>query len=70
MVPKDSKKRAAVIAINIGNMDSGEITFLLDSEYQIATRSGIHCSPLAHQTLGTLEQGVVRFSLGYFNTES
>lgn len=68
--PKDSKKRAAVIAINIGNMDSGEITFLLDSEYQIATRSGIHCSPLAHQTLGTLEQGVVRFSLGYFNTKS
>ncbi|MDK2586646.1 aminotransferase class V-fold PLP-dependent enzyme [Romboutsia sedimentorum] len=67
---KDSKKRAAVIAINIGNMDSGEITFLLDSQYQIATRSGIHCSPLAHQTLGTLEQGVVRFSLGYFNTES
>ncbi|HSQ90113.1 aminotransferase class V-fold PLP-dependent enzyme [Romboutsia sp.] len=68
--PKDSKKRAAVIAINIGNMDSGEITFLLDSEYQIATRSGIHCSPLAHQTLGTLEQGVVRFSLGYFNTKN
>ncbi len=67
---KDSKKRAAVIAVNIGNMDSGEITFLLDSQYQIATRSGIHCSPLAHQTLGTLEQGVVRFSLGYFNTES
>lgn len=67
---KDSKKRAAVIAINIGNMDSGEITFLLDSEYQIATRSGIHCSPLAHSTLGTLEQGAVRFSIGYFNTKS
>ncbi|MEG1287486.1 MAG: aminotransferase class V-fold PLP-dependent enzyme [Clostridium sp.] len=67
--PKDSKKRAAVISINIGNMDSGEITFLLDSEYDIATRSGIHCSPLAHTTLGTLERGSVRFSLGYFNTK-
>ena len=67
--PKDSKKRAAVISINIGNMDSGEITFLLDSEYDIATRSGIHCAPLAHKTLGTLEQGAVRFSLGYFNTK-
>lgn len=66
---KDSKKRAAVIAINIGDMDSGEITFLLDSEYDIATRSGIHCAPLAHKTLGTLEQGAVRFSLGYFNTK-
>ena len=67
--PKDSEKRAAVISINIENIDSGEITFLLDSEYDIATRSGIHCSPLAHQSLGTLEQGAVRFSFGYFNTK-
>ena len=67
--PKDASKRASVITINIGNMDSGEITFLLDSEYNIATRSGIHCAPLAHKTLGTLEQGAVRFSIGYFNTK-
>ena len=67
--PKDANKRASVISINIGNMDSGEITFLLDSEYDIATRSGIHCAPLAHRTLGTLEQGAVRFSIGYFNTK-
>ena len=67
--PKDASKRASVITINIGNMDSGEITFLLDSENNIATRSGIHCAPLAHKTLGTLEQGAVRFSLGYFNTK-
>lgn len=66
---KDVTKRAAVIIINIGNMDSGEITFLLDSQYDIATRSGIHCAPLAHETLGTLEQGAVRFSIGYFNTK-
>ena len=67
--PLDSKKRAAVISINVENIDSGEVTFMLDSEYDIATRSGIHCSPLAHTTLGTLEQGTVRFSLGYFNTK-
>lgn len=67
--PKDSKKRASVIALNIGDMDSGEVTFLLDSDYNIATRSGIHCSPLAHTTLGTLKQGAVRFSIGYFNTK-
>nr|WP_312214889.1 aminotransferase class V-fold PLP-dependent enzyme [Clostridioides sp.] len=66
--PEDSKKRAAVIAMNIGDMDSGEVTFILDNEYDIATRSGIHCSPLAHTTLGTLGQGAVRFSIGYFNT--
>ena len=67
--PLDSKKRAAVISINIGNIDSGEITFILDDMYDIATRSGIHCSPLTHNTLGTLRQGTVRFSLGYFNTK-
>jgi len=67
--PKDSTKKTAVIPINIGDMDSGEVTYLLDEEYDIATRSGIHCSPLAHQTLGTLEQGCVRFSLGLFNTK-
>lgn len=67
--PLDSKKRAAVISINIGDIDSGEITFILDDMYEIATRSGIHCSPLAHKTLGTLRQGTVRFSLGYFNTK-
>ncbi|MGL5756345.1 MAG: aminotransferase class V-fold PLP-dependent enzyme [Paraclostridium sp.] len=67
--PMDSKKRAAVISINIGDIDSGELTFILDDMYDIETRSGIHCSPLAHETLGTLRQGTVRFSLGYFNTE-
>ena len=67
--PKDASKRASVITINIGDMDSGEITFLLDSQYNIATRSGIHCAPLAHKTLGTLKQGAVRFSMGYFNTK-
>ena len=67
--PIDSKKRAAVISVNIGDLDSGEITYMLDDTYDIATRSGIHCSPLSHETLGTLQQGAVRFSLGYFNTK-
>lgn len=65
----DSKKRAPVISINIGEFDSGEISFLLDSKFNILTRSGIHCSPLAHETLGSLERGAVRFSIGYFNTK-
>ncbi|MDR1773884.1 MAG: aminotransferase class V-fold PLP-dependent enzyme [Clostridioides sp.] len=66
--PLDATKRAAVISINIDNVDSGEVTFVLDNEYDIATRSGIHCAPLAHKTLGTIEKGAVRFSMGYFNT--
>lgn len=62
------KKRAAVVSINIGNEDSAEISYVLDKEYNIATRAGLHCAPLAHKTIGTFEQGTVRFSFGIFNT--
>ncbi|WDV45896.1 aminotransferase class V-fold PLP-dependent enzyme [Clostridiaceae bacterium M8S5] len=60
--------RAPVIPINIDNRDSSEVSFILDSMYGICTRPGLHCAPLAHKTIGTFEQGVVRFSLGFFNT--
>ena len=40
----------------------------MDQKYNIATRGAIHCSPMAHKTIGTLEQGTVRFSPGIFNT--
>ncbi len=66
--PRDSKKRAAVVAINLKDIDSSEIAYILDDEYDIAVRSGLHCAPLAHKTIGTLDQGVVRFSFGIFNT--
>ncbi|RBP36680.1 aminotransferase class V-fold PLP-dependent enzyme [Garciella nitratireducens] len=66
--PKDAKKQASVVSINIGKRDSSEISFLLDQKYDIASRSGLHCAPLAHKTIGTFEQGTVRFSMGYFNT--
>ena len=66
--PKDIKKQAPVVAINIKNRASSEVSFLLDNQFDIATRPGLHCAPLAHQTIGTNEQGAVRFSFGYFNT--
>jgi selenocysteine lyase/cysteine desulfurase len=66
--PADEKMQAAVVSINIGDADSTEISYILDKEYDIATRAGLHCAPLAHRTLGTFEQGTVRFSIGYFNT--
>jgi cysteine desulfurase family protein len=66
--PADEKLQAAVVSINIGDKDSGEISYILDRNYDIATRAGLHCAPLAHRTIGTLGQGTIRFSLGYFNT--
>ncbi|WP_338028361.1 aminotransferase class V-fold PLP-dependent enzyme [Crassaminicella indica] len=67
--PLDAKKQAAVISINIEDEDSSEISYILDKVFHIAVRSGLHCAPMAHKTMGTFEQGTVRFSLGYFNTK-
>lgn len=66
--PKDSKKQAPVVSLNIKDADSSGVGYVLDSEFDIAVRTGLHCAPLAHKTAGTLESGTVRFSIGYFNT--
>ncbi|AOT70476.1 aminotransferase class V-fold PLP-dependent enzyme [Geosporobacter ferrireducens] len=66
--PKDHRKQAAVISINLGEEDSSEVSYVLDQVFDIAVRSGLHCAPMAHKTIGTFEQGTIRFSIGYFNT--
>lgn len=60
--------QAPVLSVNIRGNDSGEVAFLLDRIYQVAVRAGLHCAALAHRTLGTTKQGVVRFGISYFNT--
>lgn len=66
--PADSRLQTAVISFNITGRDCGEVSLRLDQEYGIITRSGMHCAPLAHQTIGTIEVGACRVSPGYFNT--
>ena len=61
--------RAAVVSLNIGNYDSSEVSDELSYTYGIATRPGAHCAPLMHQSMGTVDQGMVRFSFSWFNTE-
>lgn len=65
----DQERRAAVVALNLGNEDSGAVSDYLAQEHGIYTRSGGHCAPLMHEALGTREQGAVRFSFSHFNTE-
>lgn len=62
-------ERTAVVALNIAGCGSGEIADALSEDYGIATRSGAHCAPRLHRALGTEEQGAVRFSFGWYNTE-
>jgi cysteine desulfurase family protein len=56
-----------VVACNIDGMDAGELGMFLDAEYNIATRTGLHCAPLVHEGIGTAPKGTVRFSMGPFN---
>ncbi|MDI6601576.1 MAG: aminotransferase class V-fold PLP-dependent enzyme [Thermoanaerobacteraceae bacterium] len=67
--PQNAEMHAGVVAFNVGNMDSTEVSYILDSEFEIEVRAGLHCSGLAHMTIGTFGQGVVRVSPGPFTTE-
>ena len=66
---KTEEGRTAVVSIQTPGRDVSEVAYLLDKNYGIMTRVGLHCAPSAHQTLGTYPTGTVRFSFGYFNTE-
>jgi|LSQX01.1.fsa_nt_gb cysteine desulfurase family protein len=65
----DAKEQTAIVSFNLQGMDSSEVGYRLDEEYDILCRIGLHCSPLAHQTIGTFPKGTVRLGLSYFNTE-
>jgi cysteine desulfurase family protein len=68
--PKDINLRCGVVPINILDIDSSEVAFKLDNEYNIAVRPGLHCAPLAHKTIGTEKIGAVRFGIGPFNKKT
>jgi cysteine desulfurase family protein len=64
----DISRNSGIVAINLKDLDSAELSYILDKDYGICTRAGLHCSPSAHRKLGTLHRGIVRFSVGCFNT--
>ncbi|MGC5326492.1 aminotransferase class V-fold PLP-dependent enzyme [Brevibacillus sp. SYSU BS000544] len=66
--PNPDIERVGVVPFNIQGADASEVSYILDQQYNIATRAGFHCTPLAHQTAGTETLGAVRASFGVFNT--
>lgn len=58
-----------IVSINIDDMDSSEVSNILSTKYNIATRPGAHCAPLMHKAIGTDNQGIVRFSFSHTNNE-
>lgn len=67
--PSDVRRRVGVVSISAAGFQPQELAMMLDAACGIQVRAGLHCAPLMHGTLGTLEHGgTVRFSLGVFNT--
>jgi len=65
--PAAAAERSGVVSFNLLSCDPAEVGFILDQQ-QVLVRSGLHCAPAAHQTLGTLPEGTVRVSPGIFTT--
>jgi cysteine desulfurase family protein len=58
----------AVLTVNVDGVNPEDAGAILDADFNIAVRVGLHCAPLVHQHLGTFHRGAVRFSPGAFNT--
>ena len=67
---KDVSRRVGVIGADFAKIDNAEAADRLERDFGILTRCGMHCAPAAHRALGTFPQGVVRFSVGAFTTET
>ncbi len=76
---KDMQNRIGVVGLDISKsgtdiksapeLDCAKVSYILDSEYHIMTRAGMHCAPNAHKALGAYPAGSLRFSFGWYNTE-
>jgi cysteine desulfurase family protein len=60
----------SIFLFNVEGLEAINTATILDVDYNIASRSGLHCAPLVHQQLGTdTIHGAVRFGIGPFNTD-
>jgi cysteine desulfurase/selenocysteine lyase len=67
--PRAIDQRVAVFSVRISGIEPVELSAVLDSQFGVLSRSGLHCAPLAHQTIGTLDRGgTTRLSAGPFLT--
>jgi len=65
---KDISGQAPVVSFNLEGSTPGEVGTILDQAFDIKVRTGLHCAPAAHRTIGTFPLGTIRLSPGYFNT--
>lgn len=68
--PGEAACHAGVVSINLAGRDPVEIGYRLDADFGICVRTGLHCAPEAHRTIGSFPDGTVRISPGLFNTSA
>lgn len=65
--PKDTALQCGLVSFDVTGAETSEVGLILDQSFGIMARTGLHCAPSAHRTLGTFPTGTVRFSFGWFN---
>ena len=68
--PNGNGPRVATLSINIDALPADQVGAMLDADYHVCVRAGLHCAPLVHEDERTVEQkGSVRLSPGYFTDD-
>ncbi len=67
-VPAD-RVATGVVSFTIEGLEPSDVAYYLSDRYRVMCRAGLHCAPLAHETMGSYPRGTVRFSFGIFNTK-
>lgn len=68
--PRAGQPRVATLAMNIEGIVADQVGAIMDGDHCVCVRAGLHCAPLVHQDMGTMEhKGAVRFSPGYFTDD-
>src|SRR4028119_2391121 len=52
--PRDGGERAAVVSLTLEGWEPTDAALVLDEQFDIQCRPGLHCAPWAHRSLGTL----------------
>ncbi|WP_320008076.1 aminotransferase class V-fold PLP-dependent enzyme [Maridesulfovibrio sp.] len=60
----DLRRQVPLLSCSVKGMTAADVGAVLDGDFDIAVRTGLHCAPLVHKGLGTAPLGTVRFSLG------
>jgi len=67
---EDAINQNPVLCFNVNGFEAGDVGTMLDVDFDIACRTGLHCAPKVHELINTVDiHGAVRLSIGPFNTQ-